>query len=69
MKTFRDWVKVKESTAFTRSRNQAALGLGPSIPNAAINSHDTARPWVSKAIMKRNVGKLVSPPSDDGDKC
>jgi hypothetical protein len=57
MKTFQDWLKVKESTAFTRSRNAAALGIGPSIPDAEINSHDTARPWVSKAIQKRNKKK------------
>lgn len=57
MKTFHDWLKVKESTAFTRSRNAAALGIGPSIPDAEINSHDTARPWVSKAIQKRNKKK------------
>lgn len=57
MKTFIDWMTTKESTAFTRARNQAALGLGPSIPDAEINSHDTARPWVSKAIQKRNKKK------------
>ncbi len=67
MKTFRDWVAVRESTAFTRRRNGAALGLMPTIPNASINSHDTARPWVSSMIQRRNRGKLVSPPSDDGD--
>jgi hypothetical protein len=57
MKTFQDWLKVKESTAFTRTRNAAALGTGPSIPNAAINSHSTATPAVSKAIKKRNKKK------------
>lgn len=57
MKTFSDWMRIKESTAFTRERNQAALGLGPSIPDAEINSHDTAKPWVSKAIQKRNKKK------------
>lgn len=55
MKTFHDW--LKESTAFTRERNAAALGLGPSIPDAEINSHDTARPWQAKAIKKRNKKK------------
>lgn len=67
MKKFSDWLKVKESTAFTRSRNQAALGLGPSIPDAEINSHDTAKPWVSKAIKDRNKGK--SSPFIKTDKC
>jgi hypothetical protein len=57
MITFNNWLKVKESTAFTRSRNAAALGTGPSIPDAEINSHSTARPWQSKAIKKRNKKK------------
>lgn len=57
MKTFHDWLKVKESTAFTRSRQAAATGLGPSIPDAEINSHSTATPWVAKAIKKRNKKK------------
>lgn len=57
IKTFLDWMKVKESTAFTRSRRAAALGTGPSIPDAAINSHDTARPWEKDAIVKRNKKK------------
>jgi hypothetical protein len=55
MKTFTDW--LKESTAFMRARLAAANGTGPSIPDAEINSHDTARPWVAKAIKKRNKRK------------
>ncbi len=57
MKTFIDWLKVKESTAFMRKRQAAADGTGPSIPDAEINSHDTARPAVAKAIKKRNKKK------------
>jgi len=51
---FTDWMKVKESTAFMRARKQAALGLGPSIPDAEINSHDTPPAWVGDKIRKRN---------------
>jgi hypothetical protein len=56
---FTEWMKVKESTAFTRARKQAALGpgLGPSIPDAAINSHDTPPAWVGEKIHKRNKKK------------
>lgn len=54
MKTFLDWVKIKESSAFTRKRDAAFKGLGPSISCGEINSHDTAKPWVRDAIMKRN---------------
>jgi hypothetical protein len=51
---FNDWMKLQESSPFTRARRQAALGLGPSIPDASINSHSTARPWEVKNIKKRN---------------
>ena len=51
---FTEWMKVKESTAFTRERAAAANGTGHSIPDAEINSHDTARPSVRDAILKRN---------------
>ncbi|MFY4731160.1 hypothetical protein [Nitrospira sp. BLG_2] len=55
--TFMEWLKVKESTAFKRERRAAALGLGPSIPDAEINSHSTARAWEKDAIVKRNKKK------------
>lgn len=54
VQTFKDWMKVKESTAFTRSRSAAASGLGPTIPDAEINAHSTATPAVRNAILKRN---------------
>lgn len=54
VKLFSDWMKVKESTAFKRERRAAALGLGPSIPDAEINAHSTAEPWEKDAIVKRN---------------
>ena len=40
---FHDWLKqkIEESSAFTRTRRAAALGLGPSIPKAERNSHST----------------------------
>ena len=56
MITFNNWLKMKESSAFTRTRNAAATvpPTGPSIPDAAINSRSTTTPAVSKAIKKRN---------------
>lgn len=54
IKTFLDWVKIKESSAFTRKRRAAAQGLGPTIPDAEINSRSTAAPWEKDAIVKRN---------------
>ena len=57
MKTFLDWVKIKESTAAKRARRAAAgidIGKGPSIADAAINSYSTAPPAIKDAIVKRN---------------
>lgn len=54
---FRDWLLSQESSAFTRTRHAAALGTGPSIPDASINSRSTATPWESKQIQKRNKKK------------
>jgi hypothetical protein len=55
--SFFEWMKMKESTAFTRAREAAAglrVGKGPSIPDAEINSHSTANPAIADAIIKRN---------------
>jgi hypothetical protein len=57
MITFTNWLKMKESSAFTRSRKAAADDTGPSIPDAAINSRSTATPDIAKAIKKRNKKK------------
>ena len=51
---FKDWINAQESSPFTRARNQAALGLGPDIPLAGINSHDTARPWQVERLTKKH---------------
>lgn len=53
-KSFKEWMDVKETSAFTRARKAAAQGLGPSIPDASINSHSTAPAWEGDAIQKRN---------------
>lgn len=54
MKSFNEWMRLREASAFTRSRRSAALGTGPSIPDAAINSRSTAAPWEKDRIVKRN---------------
>jgi hypothetical protein len=36
---------MKESTAFTRKRQDVANHLKPPIPDAEIHSHNTAPPW------------------------
>lgn len=71
MINFTDWLLSQESSAFTRSRTAAALGTGPSIPNAEINSRSTASPWEAKKIRKRNKKgkkKVKKSPNKDVDK-
>lgn len=52
--SFKDWLAANESTARTRARKAAALEIGPSIPDAGIHSHSTAKPWEVEKIKERN---------------
>jgi hypothetical protein len=54
---FADWVLARESSAFTRMRNAAALGLMPPIPDASINSRSTATPFEQKALKGKGLKK------------
>lgn len=68
MITFRDWIaKQEEGSAFTRARRAAALGLGPDIPDAAINSRSTAAPWEQEKLLgkKGKKGKKKDKKKDD----
>lgn len=55
--SFKDWVITKESSASTRLRRDAALGLKPPIPDAMIHSRSTASPFEVKSICKKNKKK------------
>lgn len=61
MLTFKEFMDQKESSAFTRSRRNAALGLGPDIPDASINSRSTAPPGEAELLKSKKKKK--------GDKC
>lgn len=54
---FSDWVLARESSAFTRLRHAAALGLMPPIPDASINSRSTASPFEQKALKGKGAKK------------
>lgn len=54
---FSDWIVARESSAFTRLRHAAALGLMPPIPDASINSRSTASPFEQKALKGKGVKK------------
>jgi hypothetical protein len=65
---FRDWLAANESSPFTRSRAQAALGLGPDIPLASLNSRSTAPPWIHDKLTKKKKKKKKKDKDDDDDK-
>lgn len=54
---FRDWLQSHESSAWTRLRNDAALGLKPAPPLAGINSRSTAAPWQIEKLTKKHKHK------------
>lgn len=44
--SYKDWKQLQgESSAFTRSRDAAARGLGPDIPAASVHSRSTGSPF------------------------
>lgn len=55
--SFKDWVLTKESSAATRLRRDAALGLKPPIPDAMLHSRSTASPFEVEQIQKKNKKK------------
>ena len=57
MISFKDWVLTRESSAFTRLRQNAALGLAPPIPQASLHSRSTATPFQVEKISKRRPKK------------
>lgn len=55
--SFKDWVLAKESSAFTRLRQNAALGLAPPIPQASLHSRSTATPFQVDSLSKKRSKK------------
>ena len=51
--TFKEWLVARESSAFTRLRNNAVLGLAPPIPAASIHSRSTASPFIVDNLTKK----------------
>lgn len=54
---FSDWVIAKESSAFTRLRHAAALGLMPPIPDASIHSRSTASSFEVDSLKNKSRKK------------
>jgi hypothetical protein len=53
-KKFKEWLQAREDSAFGRARRAAAQDLGPDIPDASINSRNTAPPWQQEAFKKKH---------------
>jgi len=58
-KTLQDWITAKESSAATRSKTMAALGMGPTSTSAAsVFGRSTPPPWqVERLTKKKKRGK------------
>ena len=52
---FNDWIHTRESSASTRNKWMAALGLQP-MYSADVFGHATPRPWVAEKLLK-NIKK------------
>lgn len=51
MISFNEWMKLKETSAFTRKRSEVARGLKP--PMADYNSRSTPTPWEGEQLEKK----------------
>ena len=60
MENFKTWLLKQESSAFTRLRRDAALGLKPPIPAAAVHSRSTASPFEVKQLTKKTEASVVN---------
>lgn len=57
MISFKDWVIARESSSFTRLRQNAALGLAPPIPAASLHSRSTATQFQVEKLSKKRKSK------------
>ena len=55
--SFKDWLVHRESSASTRLRRDAALGLKPPIPSASLHSRSTASPFEVEKLSGKKKGK------------
>lgn len=53
MNTFRDWLIARESSASTRARHAAALGLMPLAVVGSVHGRSTASPFELESLTKK----------------
>lgn len=63
--SFKDWMNQQESSAFTRRRRDALLGLAPEIPDAEIHRHSTF-PF-EKELRDKKKGKKKKKEEEEKD--
>jgi hypothetical protein len=51
--TFTDWIIARESSASTRARHDAALGLKPLAVIGSLHGRSTASPFETKSLEKK----------------
>ncbi len=57
MNTFRDWLIARESSASTRARHAAALGLMPLAVVGSVHGRSTASPFELESLTKKKKKK------------
>lgn len=57
MITFKDWLIARESSASTRARHAAALGLMPMAVVGSIHGRSTASPFEVKSLTSKKKKK------------
>lgn len=57
MITFKEWLKIKESSPLTRSRNAAILGTGPKLPDATMLGGRSTNPYYGKKHKRKKKKK------------
>lgn len=62
MLSFKDWLNAQEDSAIGRAKRAMALGLGPDLPPASLNSRATINPGLFDLIKKK--GKDKAKPHD-----
>lgn len=65
--TFSEWLQLRETSAITRLKHDAARGLRP--PMADYNSRSTPRPWEGEQLEKKfkQSQKHKKPKKDDDE--
>lgn len=65
LSTFSEWLRLRETSAVTRLKHDAARGLRP--PMADYNSRSTPTPWEGEQLEKKFKKSHKKPKKDDDE--